>query len=235
MDARATDVDVPDSATDLPETSSPSVVALDAIGPDTTGTGGSGKASPITWTHTTAGANRALFVSVTIGSSPDAGVEIGSVTFEGAALTKIATEHSHDKDAGYVTMWVLTNPAAGSHPISVAFTGAPDAITAGSISFTGVDQSAPYQNLTTASGDSSNPKVEVSSAARNMVVAALVSGCKINTSGQTLGWLKNVNCGTGGGNGGESVKAGAPTVSITYSIDLDWWGLVGVDVKAATP
>jgi hypothetical protein len=44
-----------------------------------------------------------------------------------------------------------------------------------------------------------------------------------------------VNCNFGGGNAAESAAPGAPTVDLSYVVDDDWWGIIGADVKAATP
>jgi hypothetical protein len=117
--------------------------------------------------------------------------------------------------------------------VSVGFTGSPRVITAGSISFTGVDQQTPYQNLTSLGGDGATAKVSVTSATGNMVVSALSSGCTIESSAQSVGWYRNEDCNNAGDNGAQSAAAGAPTVNLSYSVASDWWGMIAADVRAA--
>ena len=217
-----------------PEASGPSVVAVDAVGPTPTGTGGANKLSPIAWTHTTSGTNRALFVVIAVDKKTgDAAVKLDSVTYEGIALTLIATQHTNDQDLGYVTLWALAAPALGAHSVSVTFRGSPDAILAGSISFTGVDQATPYQNVAKVGGDGRSAKLGVTSAEGNMVVGAIASGCTIGGAGKEVGWLNNLNCDAAARNAAQVALPGAPSVSLAYSIDQDWWGMIGADVKAA--
>lgn len=210
-------------------------VTLDAVGPGNEGAGGKDKTSPLVWSHTTSGANRALFVSVTIDADPDNTVGVGAVKYEGVALTLLGTQHANNKDSGYTTLWAMANPAAGAHPVSVEFTGAPAVILAGSISFQGVDQTTPFRNVVQVGGTGNKAQASVASAAQNMVVASLVSACAITPPNGAQGWLRNVTCSNGGGNAAQSTLAGAQAVDVTYGIDADWWGIIAADVNAATP
>src|SRR5262249_17925460 len=121
------------------------------------------------------------------------------------------------------------------HVVAVSFSGAGgvDVLTAGSLSFSGVNQTAPYRNLATAYGDGTLSKLLVASAPGNMVINGLVAGCTINSSALGTGWKKNVNCFTGGGNGAASAVLGAPSVDLTYTMQNDNWAIIGADVNAS--
>lgn len=216
-----------------PDPGSPSVVALDAIGPSKGGAGGEGVTSPLVWTHTAAGTNRALFVTVTVSADPDTSVNVSGVQYDGAPLTLVGIQHTNNKDAGYTTLWALANPTSGAHPVSVAFTGTPGQLMAGSISFTGVDQTTPFQNVAKAAGTGDRARLEVTSTGKDMVVVALAAGCAVQEADDLVGWVKNITCGGGAGNAAQSAFPGAPSVDVKYSIEADWWGVVGADVKAA--
>src|SRR5262249_20874466 len=136
--------------------------------------------------------------------------------------------------SGYTTLWVLASPPSGAHSVSVSFSGAPEVITAGSVSFRGVDQRTPYRNVAKAAGGGTSPRVAVASAPGNMGISALVAGCSITSSGQQIGWMKSVNCNSAGGNGAQSIAVGGPSVDFSYSINTDSWGLIGADVNAAS-
>jgi hypothetical protein len=67
-----------------------------------------------------------------------------------------------------------------------------------------------------------------------MVVDAMVTGCNGTiTSSKTLRWLRQVNCLTAGGVGGQSTAAGAASVTMGYTVPTDWWGMIGADIVAA--
>ncbi|MFO0741611.1 MAG: hypothetical protein U0270_37285 [Labilithrix sp.] len=211
----------------------PSAVALDAIGPTKAGAGGEATTSPLVWSHTTSGTNRALFVTVTVSADPDTDVNVTSVQYGEASLSLVGIQHTNNKDAGYTTLWAVASPAAGAHSVTVTFTGAPYLVLAGSISFTGVDQATPFRNVEKAGGASDRARLEVTSAPNDMVVTALASGCSVRDTTDYVGWVRNVTCAAGAGNAAQSAFAGAPSVDVRYSIEADWWGVVAADVKAA--
>jgi hypothetical protein len=215
------------------------VVALDSVAPSPQGAGGDGRTSPLIspliWQHTTSGENRALFVGVSVGHTGDDVVNVDSVQYGDVSLKNVYIQPTRADGLGTATLWVLANPALGAHPVSVSFAGvkfADDSVTAGSISFTGVDQQTPYRNVAPKSGMGA-AAVSVASAPGNMVVSVLAAGCDIGQV-PSVAWLHNVNCNTEGGNGAQSTVQGAPSVDLSYSIkDSDHWALIGADVNAA--
>ena len=76
---------------------------------------GSGSNS-FTYSHTCSGSDRILFVGVTV-VNPSGNTATG-VTYNGAAMTKIATAAAQSNVL--ITLWCLVNPASGSNTISVS-------------------------------------------------------------------------------------------------------------------
>ncbi len=213
----------------------PGVVTFDAVGP---GSGGASvtSGSSLTWDHTVtaSGSNRLLTVGVVVGTSPDTGKTL-AVTYNGVAMTPAGIVHSNNQTAGYGQLFYLIAPATGTHPVQVTLTGGTASLEAGSLSFTGVDQTTPLRNVATSFGSNASPQVAVTSATGNVVVDVLATGCDGNiVSNKTLSWLKQVNCSTGGGIGAQSVAAGASSVTMGYSVPSDWWGMIGADIVAAS-
>jgi hypothetical protein len=142
--------------------------------------------------------------------------------------------HSNNQNAGFVQMFYLKAPAPGAHSVEVSVSGGNADVEAGSVSFTGVDQTTPVRNIATKAGNGAVPNVAVTSAPGDLVVDALVAGCNGSiTSSQTLRWLRQSNCDTGGGNGAQSTAAGAASVVMGYTVPFDWWGMLGMDIVAA--
>jgi uncharacterized membrane protein len=215
----------------------PQGVAFDAVGPSSAGTGAASVAAggTLSWSHTVtaSGSNLLLMVAVTVGSNPDTNRTL-TVTYNGVAMTPAGLVHSNNKALGYVQMFYLTAPAPGTHTVQVTLTGGKASLAAGSVSFTGVDQTTPLRNIATGFGTGVSPRVTVASASGNMVIDAMVTGCDGTiTSSQTLRWLKQVNCSTAGGIGAQSTAAGASSITMGYTVPSDWWGMIGADIVAA--
>jgi len=212
----------------------PAGVAFDAVGPSSAGASVA-SGSSLSWNHTVtaSGANLLLMAAIAVGSSPDTGRTL-AVTYNGVAMTPVGLVHSNNQALGYVQLFSLKAPASGTHPVLVTLTGGTASLAAGSVSFTGVDQTTPVRNVTTNFGTGVSPNVTVASAPGDMVVDAMVTGCDGTiTSSKTLRWLKQVNCSTAGGIGAQSTAAGAASVTMGYTVPSDWWGMIGADIVAA--
>jgi len=206
-------------------------VAFGAIALDTAASNGSAGASPITWTHTVSGSNTILFVGL---SMRDRTTTISAVTFNSVAMTfldsSIQSGQAHQSHLYY-----LTNPDAGAHTISIS-TSSSITRTGCSISFTGVNQSAPLGTQQKNSGDFTTTTVDVSSAAGELVMDFIgvggVTGLALTQGG---GQTKQVEQAQGTTETGSiSTEAGAGTVTMSWS----WTGAffrdqIAVPVKAA--
>ncbi len=209
------------------------VVAFDAVGPSAAGASVT-SGSSLSWNHTvtSSGSNLLLMVAVAVGG-PDTNRTL-SVTYNGVAMTSVGLVHSNNQAQGYVQLFSLKAPASGAHPVQVTLSGGNASLEAGSVSFTGVDQTTPVRNVVTSFGNGTSPNVTVTSAPGDMVVDAMVTGCTGTiTSSKTLRWLKQVNCLTAGGVGGQSTAAGVASVTMGYTVPTDWWGMIGADIVAA--
>jgi hypothetical protein len=150
-------------------------------------------------------------------------------------MTSAGTVHSNNGTTGRVELFYLKNPALGANTVAVTNSGTSADLEAGSVSFTGVDQTTPVRNITTNAGLDTSPSLTVSSAPGNMVVDGLVDGDGTTNSSQTLRWKSNQNTLTGGGNGAQSTAAGAASVNMGYTITNSDWGIIGMDVVAVQP
>lgn len=206
----------------------------DAIGgPTSAGAGGS---SPLTWSHTCSGSERALYVAVIVGAGTDGSYAISGVTYNGVALTFLGRRHSNDATFGYVELWRLVNPASGTNTVSVSFTGTlagSDVIIGGSVSFNNVDQTTPDENFTSAAGESTAPSVNVTSRTGDRVLDAVCTGTGVTSSGQTLKWSLNQNSSSAAGNGAQSTAAGGASIAMSYVVGSDYWAIVGVSVRGS--
>src|SRR5579864_5912172 len=185
-------------------------------------------ASSLSWSHTVgSGSNRVLVVGVVGGCTP-------SVNYGGVALTQVSQVLNNNSAGNLTDLFVLVAPATGTNTVQVSYSGCTSDVEAGSISFTGVNQSTPLAHVTTNFGSGTNPGVTVTSASGDMVVDVVGNGSAITSSSQSLRWVKNQNGNTAHGNGAQSTAAGAASVTMGYSVTADWWGIIGADVVAAT-
>lgn len=207
-------------------------VAFDALGPGSSGSA-TGNVTSINWNHTCgSGSNRLLVVGVGMGGA-NPGVSI-SVTYGSSTLTSAGQVSSDNQADGFVQLFYLTAPASGTNTITVTNTGGQSRdLLGGSLTFTGVDQTTPIANTTTNFGADTNPTVTVTSASGNMVVDAVVCGSPLLSSNQTLQWMNNLNGNTAAGNAAQSTASGASSVTMSYSSNNDWWGIIATSIRAA--
>ena len=217
----------------LPAWRCSAAVAVDSVGPNSSGAAASA-ASSLSWSHTvtSSGSNLALVVGVGVGNDSDGGLGL-TVTYNSVVMTSVG-KCTRNASSGVVQTFRIAAPASGTNTVAVTLSGGTADLIGGSISFTGVNQSSPCRNAATALGYSTLVSVAVTSAAGDMVVDAVGSGSAITASSQTLEWLHNLNGNTGDGNAAQSVASGASTVTMGYTGINDYWGIIGVDVAAAS-
>ena len=220
---------------------------FDAVGPSSSGTdtivAAGTPTATLSWPHTTgSGADRWMRVDVVVGEQPDdASVTVDSVTYNDVAATFVARRHAGDQAHGFIETWELVAPASGTHDvmISVTLPTSPPptkdvTLIAGSRSYTGVDQTTPYRNVTTAAGGGTLASVTVASAVGNIASDAVTAGNTIGASNHTSRWLDNVNFETAAGNGAAADADGASSITLTRVVADDWWASIGLDIVAAT-
>jgi hypothetical protein len=209
-------------------------VAFDAVGPSSAGISVA-NGSTLSWSHTVSGSNTLLVVSVAVGANADGGLSL-SATYNSVAMVSAAKVHSNNTSYGFVQLFYLVAPANGSHTVQVTLSGGTADMEAGSVSFTGVNQTNPIAHIATAFGNSTTPAVTVTSAPGNMIVDGVAYGTLLGASTQTNSWMNNQNGSTAGGNGAQSTAAGSASVTMGYTTpnSADYWGIVGMDVAAAS-
>lgn len=208
-------------------------VAFDAVGPSSAGQSATATTTT-SWSHTCTGSNRLLVVGVAVGANPSTGITT-SATYNSVAMTSIGTQQSGTGSAfGYIQMFSLVAPATGANTVAVTTSATVDALSAGSVSFTGVSQTTPLGTPVTAAGSSITPAATVTgTTAGNMVIDAACCGSAFSADTQTLQWRRNTNGNTGAGNGVQTTAAAGGSVAMSHTATADIWGVIAVEVLAA--
>jgi hypothetical protein len=209
-------------------------VTFDAVGPSSAGASATSPTATASWSHTCSGTNRLLIVGVAVGDASTGAMTLG-VTYNGVAMTSVARVNSNNQTAGFVELFRLINPPTGANTVVVTPSATANAISAGSISFTGVHQTTPLGTAATAFGSSGTPTVAVTATTSgNMIVDAVCNGAAVTSSNQTQRWLRNTNTSTAAGNGAAATAAATgSSVTMSYATTSDWWGIAAVEVKGA--
>ena len=216
-------------------------VAFDAVGPSAAGAS-STNSTTLSWSHTCTGSNRLVFAGCALGKSGgDVTSWSMSATYGGTAMTSVGTQLAGSSSlTGRMAAWYLVAPASGANTIVVtAAGGTPATLAAGSVSFTGVDQSIPVGTPVLVQGASDGTSASCSvpgTSTGNFVVDTIATGSGGETSGQTLRWKKDVDFNSAAGNAAGSTAAGTGgSVSMSYTISLDAWAIIAVEVRQSVP
>lgn len=193
-----------------------------------------GAALSISFTLTVgSGSDRFLFVGVGTSSGPEAHSAVDTITFNGDSLTKkwgqsFSTFYRHEG-------WYMTAPDTGATlTVQVTMLGTNDELAAGAVALTGVDGTTPLDTHAVATGTSTTPSVNVSSATDDLVIDVMYGESNaLTSSGQTIRCEQE---GIGGGSAsfGMSTAAGAASVSMSYTNSQNAvWGIGGVSINPA--
>ncbi|MDZ4405378.1 GEVED domain-containing protein [Prosthecobacter sp.] len=207
-----------------------------------TGTGTSPTFSSHTWAHTTGtGSNRLLLVGVAIESDIQSTL-VNSVTYSGQSLVKVGSQQSAEGEAR-MEIWRLVNPPSGTANVVVTLNQAcDDAVVTVASTFSGVHQSTPLGTFASAQSDQGDsapaPSLTLVSASGELVfdVLALDDADTITApgSGQTQRMKLTQADSDSGITGAASTKAGASSVSMSWTTSPDSWALGAVSIKPAT-
>jgi archaellum component FlaF (FlaF/FlaG flagellin family) len=105
-------------------------------------------------TVTSSGSNRILIVGINTANN----AAISGVTYDGAALTQIRQDDNGA--SAHTSLWYLVDPSTGTNNVHVSLFLLTD-VTAGAVSFTGVDQIDPVDADDGATGTSATPTVNL--------------------------------------------------------------------------
>jgi prepilin-type N-terminal cleavage/methylation domain-containing protein len=204
-------------------------VSVDAV---SSGTTAAYTDTTMTVAHTTgSGSDRLMLVAISYNNNDDETVT--GVTYNGTALTQVG-ERNNGNDA-QVYIYILVAPDTGTHNVVINFSSALDeGAIAGVMTFTGVDQTTPLGTFASAVGNDSTPAtVSISSASGELVFGVVSSEYEALTasSGQDERW--NMSISGAGTNGAGGTDAGAPTVTMSWSLDPSYnhWAIGGVSIK----
>lgn len=171
--------------------------------------------SSVTFSHTTSGSNRILFVAVTAANGDTTGV-----TYSGVAMTKI-NNTVVDNGVLYTSLWYLIAPATGANNVIVSTAGT--AVVGSSASYTGASQTGqPDASTTTGSATTASFASSVTSINDNSwTIATSRTGNGFTLTGGANTVVRNqpelVQFGAGGlwDSGINITPAGASTLTVT--------------------
>ncbi len=228
-------------------------VAFDNASSATTGNAG---ASSLTFSHTTgSGSNRLLLVGISIGNTSVIAPSIANVTYNGVNLTFVQGLSGGTGTARPRTeIWRLVNPPSGSHDVVITTSGGTArGLTAGAVTFTGVDATTPLGTPVTGSANSAtSASLNVGTVVGEMVFDSITIG---NYNGGTAPavsfaadqdsrWSQASSYATSGtmyirGSGSTHVSAGASKAMTRSWTGNQSWSGIAVAIKpaasAATP
>lgn len=222
--------------------------AITADGAASTGSAteadGSGAAlTGVNVNHTTGtGTNRLMLAGLNFEDDNTEAFTISSVRWIVGASTQdltLVTSASAAVEARS-QIWSLTAPVSGAGQLQVVInsgTADGDAIVAGVMTFSGVDQSTPLGTAVNAIGANTSATVNVASSAGQLVfgsVSADDSRALTLGAGQTSGWNLSAGGSGDGVTGAASTEAGAATVTMSWTLGTsDDWAICGVPIRSA--
>ena len=180
-------------------------------------------AASASWSHTIgSGTNRVLIVGLATEDTSTTSLAVSSITYNGVAMTAVpsSTATAGSSTLDRTQLFYLINPAVGVHTVAVTFGGAVNGVSAGSVSLSGVAQSAPTAAAinSAASGTTLSASVAVATAG-SWLVDVVTSGSGNATftagSGQTSRWA--VGQSSSGGAGSTKPISAAGTASSSWT------------------
>lgn len=207
-----------------------STVAIDAVGPSSAGIVAAGTTS-VSWSHTCSGTNRYLVAAVVVGGGQTTWNT--TATCNGVSMTSLGRQQSNNQNDGYIELFGIIPPVGACTIVVTCDNTVTYGLIGGSISATGVNQTTPTRTVVKAYGDGTSIQVAPAGATGDLFVDAACCGSDIGASLQTLQVQKNYNVSTGAGNLSMSTAPGAATATMGYTSQSDWWGIIGVALRAA--
>jgi len=216
-----------------PPPSSPGTgVAVDALSGGTTGTT---NATSMSWTHTTATGAGLLLVTVET-TDASGGRAVTALTYAGRPLALVPGSSARSGTRGtdrHVEVWSMTSPPAGTGTVTVTVNGGTALMTGESVTFSGVDTTAPLGTATAKAGSAANPTVSVTSAAGGAVLTAVAtrSGAATPPPGSLAARADLAGTVV---YGAAAVLPGASTVSAAWTAPSGSYAVAAVPIRAST-
>jgi hypothetical protein len=178
--------------------------------------GGANAVGTLSWTHTVSGSSRLIVVGVSLAG----GTGAQNVTYQGVSLTKLTA--TSNASTNTVEIWYLVNPPTGAGTVRVDLPNGNTArYSAGSISYTGVNQSNPFGTSAVNTGTGTTASVAIATTTSGQAIMDVLS--KVNsteapspTSPQAPEFSNVTTSGTAASNvytAGSAVVGSASTIS----------------------
>jgi hypothetical protein len=184
-----------------------------------------GTATTQSWSHTVGTGNNRILIVATASNNEQA----NSVTFNGQALTLIGRQ-TDGGGATRISMWYRLNPASGAGTVQVTYAGSVEQKNMVATTWNNVDQPTPLGTFTSQSGSSGTASITVASATNDVVVDAVsaenASSITVNAS-QTA----RANMTNGDTSLGHSQKAGAASVTMSWTMPSSPWAIGAVPLN----
>jgi len=199
-------------------------IGFDAVG---SGNNGSG-ATSITWTHVVgSGSDRLMLIGVSIRTTT---VSVSSITVGSQNATFIRADNNGTNIRA--ELWYLLNPTAGSQTVTVNLSGTSKAA-GGSCTYTGVNQTSPFDTNNANTGTSTTPNCSITLAGTNEWTFHNIAWQGIATvsshdSGQTDRWNQATTGGaaatknTSHGDDKKEPTSGSKSYQVTVSASSIW-------------
>ena len=189
----------------------------------------------LAWSHIIEpGSNRMLLVSIT----KRAIITVGTVTYGGVGLTKLAEAEAGIGNFPHAELWYLLEPAVGTNDIvaTLSNTSAIDFWQASAIDWIGINQTTPFGTPATAGGTNGNASVTATAMANDLVIDVLAydhhSSNAMVGPGQIAKWSDSCDLNW---KGAGSTEAGAASVIMSWTVPAGGigWAQIAVAVKPA--
>lgn len=179
-----------------------------------------------TVSHTTGSGSKRLLLAIVAWNGT---ATVSSVTYNSIALT--STTAANSPYSNHKTqIWYLVAPSTGANNLVVTLS-ASSALNTAVVTYTGVDQTTPVENVTSSSNDINTMAVTVTSAVGDLAFAAVhrSGGTLVPDAGQTerFNAFDSAILFAGGD------KTGAASVTLTWTTSgTSPWSMVGVSINA---
>jgi hypothetical protein len=192
------------------------------------------KTSTLSWPHTVGGgADRVLMVGT---SHRDGNKHVTGISYGGAPLTNLGVQNGPGNQ-NRVELWYLIAPAPGTANVVVTLSDARN-IVGGAASYIGVDQITPFGAFVSASNQTQNATITVTSQVDELIMDVIAANGDAKSltvgAGQTSLW--NTGTGTAGGD----IQAGANNTPGASLVTFSWtlgkrkpWAIGAVTLKPA--
>jgi hypothetical protein len=201
---------------------------------DNTSNATSTNATTLSWPHTVGTANNRLLL---VGLSYGNGQQLLGVTYGGQPLRRRLVQNGPGNQ-NRIEVWYVLAPPSGTANVVATLTNASHVV-GGAVSFTAVDQSRPFGESASASGQTTTASVNVSDTSSDQVVFSIIAATEganpiIVTGGQTAAW--NNGSGTTSSDilGAGATAPGADSALVSYALATSQpWALGAVALKPA--